>query len=80
MSAEAAERLLGEEREGLPDPVDRISGIPVRPDRGGDGLRLAVDRATAGQREVHTVMTAALGCQLAASSGSTATGVTMGPS
>ncbi len=58
------ERLLGEEREGLLDPVDRISEIRF-------GLIMAVtivgslSIAAAGQNEVRTVMVAALGCNLA---------------
>jgi VIT1/CCC1 family predicted Fe2+/Mn2+ transporter len=54
----------GEEREGLLDPVDRISEILF-------GLIMAVtivgslSIATAGQNEVRTVMTAALGCNIA---------------
>jgi VIT1/CCC1 family predicted Fe2+/Mn2+ transporter len=58
------ERLLGEEREGLLDPVDRISEVLF-------GLIMAVtivgslSIAAAGQSEVRTVMVAALGCNLA---------------
>jgi len=56
--------LPGEEREGLLDPVDRISEILF-------GLIMAVtivgsmSIATAGQNEVRTVLTAALGCNIA---------------
>jgi hypothetical protein len=56
--------LPGEERERLLDPVDRISEILF-------GLIMAVtivgslSIATAGQNEVRTVMTAALGCNVA---------------
>jgi len=56
--------LPGEEREGLLDPVDRISEVLF-------GLIMAVtivgslSIATAGQNEVRTVTTAALGCNIA---------------
>ena len=57
-------REPGEERERLLDPVDRISEILF-------GLIMAVtivgslSIATAGQREVRTILAAALGCNLA---------------
>ena len=56
--------LPGEERERLLDPVDRISEILF-------GLIMAVtivgslSIATAGQNEVRTVLTGALGCNVA---------------